>query len=469
MNIREYISYIISTTMPATATSRKIPRPKAYDLLMGNINQLRTERLLFLRDQQKELGDIFELRIPGRKLIVCTDPEAIKHVLVDNNKNYTKSFAYDSIRLFLGNGLLTSEGEFWKKQRRLAQPAFHKQKLDLMFRNMVEQTQTSVAHLEQYADSGQPVNLGKELYALTLNIVNNTLFYNEIDSTTDRIYNLVSQGSEIISERIDNPFRLPLWIPTPRNRHEQKVLHEMDDIFFGIFRRRRHNAVEHMDLLSMLMDARDEDTGETMSDRQLRDEILTIFVAGHETTQIALGWTFYLLSQNPEKMAILQQEIDTVLKGEIPTPESVRQMPYLKLVIDESMRVFPPAWIMGRKSIEADELCGYPIEPGTNVVMPIYVVHHDERVWENAEAFIPERFRPENLKEKHKYSYFPFGGGPRLCIGNNFAIQEMQVVLCMFLQRFRIGIDPAFMPELDPLVTLRAKNPIYAKVWKRSA
>lgn len=238
-------------------------------------------------------------------------------------------------------------------------------------------------------------------------------------------------------------------------------------MFFSVIENRRKGNVQHEDLLSMLMEARDEETGETMSNRQLRDEILTIFVAGHETTQIALGWTFYLLTQNQDKLKILMDEIDTELKGEIPTPQSIRSLHYLKQVIDESMRCFPPAWIMGRKTIDKDVINGCEIPPDTNVIMPIYVVHHDARVWENPYEFIPERFAFENLKDKHKYSYFPFGGGPRLCIGNNFAIQEMQVCLAMILQKFRIEVDRNFIPELEPLVTLRPKYDIFAKIYKR--
>jgi cytochrome P450 len=199
----------------------------------------------------------------------------------------------------------------------------------------------------------------------------------------------------------------------------------------------------------------------------LRDEILTIFVAGHETTQIALAWTFYLLSQNPDKLKILMNEIEQELKGEIPTPVSIRGLHYLKQVIDESMRCFPPAWIMGRKTIEPDVIDGYEIPAGTNVIMPIYVVHHDASIWENPDEFKPERFAIENLKEKHKYSFFPFGGGPRLCIGNNFAIQEMQVCLAMILQKFKVEVDESFVPELNPLVTLRPKNTLSAKIYKR--
>lgn len=453
--------------MLTAKTFNELPHPNTLNFLLGNMLQLRSERIHFFIKQQKEMGDMYRIKVPTRQVLVLTDPEWIKYVLVDNNKNYTKSFAYDSIKLFLGNGLLTSEGEFWKRQRRLAQPAFHKEKLAFMFQNMVEQTQKCIQHLEKLSDTNEKFDLSAELYKLTLDIVNSTLFYNEVDNTTNRIYKLVSKGNEYITKRVDNPFQLPEWVPTPNRIKEKQILKSMDDVFFSVIENRRKGKVQQEDLLSMLMDARDEETGETMSNRQLRDEILTIFVAGHETTQIALGWTFYLLTQNQDKLKILIDEIDTVLKGELPTPQSIRSLHYLKQVIDESMRCFPPAWIMGRKTIDKDVINGCEIPPQTNIVMPIYVVHHDERVWENPFEFIPERFATENLKDKHKFSYFPFGGGPRLCIGNNFAIQEMQVCLAMILQKFRIEVDRNFVPELEPLVTLRPKNDIYAKVFKR--
>lgn len=444
----------------------ELPKPNSFSFL-DNLMELRKEKINFFINQKNKLGNIYHLKMPMRKVIVLSNPDWIKYVLVENNKNYTKSFAYDIIKLFLGNGLLTSEGDFWKRQRRLAQPSFHKEKLNQMFGNMVEQTQKCITNLDKYADTNQSVNLSDVLYKLTLDIVNSTLFYNEVDNTTNKIYKLVSKGNENISNRINNPFRLPDWVPTPANINEKKLTKEMDDVFYAVIERRRKMKESHLDLLSMLMDARDEDTGETMSNKQLRDEILTIFVAGHETTQIALSWTFYLLSTNPEKLEILLKEIDDELKGALPTSTSIRSLTYLKMVIDESMRCFPPAWILGRKSIEKDVIDGFEIPADTNVIMPIYVVHHDETIWEKPYEFIPERFAPENLKDKHKYAYFPFGGGPRLCIGNNFAIQEMQVCLVMLLQKFKIEIDKSFVPELDPLVTLRPKNALYAKVYGR--
>ena len=454
--------------MLTTKKMNQLPHPNSWSLLFGNLTQLRKERIQFFINQQKELGDIFQIKVPTRKVIVVSNPEWIKYVLVDNNKNFTKSFAYDSIKIFLGNGLLTSEGEYWKRQRRLAQPAFHKEKLALMFNNMVEQSQKCINHIDSFTDTNQSINLNKELYKLTLDIVNSTLFYNEVDNTTDRIYHLVSKASEIISKRIDSPFQLPDWVPTLNNINQRIILKEMDELFFSIIDRRRQKQESHEDLLSMLMEAKDEETGEGMSNQQLRDEILTIFVAGHETTQIALSWTFYLLSTNPEKYKIVLKEIDETLNGELPTAINIRGLHYLKQVIDESMRCFPPAWIMGRKTIEKDVIDGYEIEADTNIIMPIYVVHHDERIWEKPYEFKPERFAMDEVKEKHKYSYFPFGGGPRLCIGNNFAIQEMQVCLAMLLQKYKIEIDENFVPELDPLVTLRPKNTMFAKLWKRN-
>lgn len=444
-----------------------LPYPNSWNILFGNLLQLRDERIDFLLKNREELGDIYQIRVPTRKVMVLSDPDWVKYVLVDNNKNYIKSFAYDSIKMFLGNGLLTSEGEFWKRQRRLAQPAFHKEKLALMFKNMLEQTRQSVDEMKPYAASGQLFNLNKVLYKLTLNVVNNTLFYNEVDNTTDRIYHLVSKASEIISQRIDSLVQLPEWIPTQRNLHQKQIIAEMDALFYDVIERRRKTKVDFEDLLSMLMDAVDEETGETMSNKQLRDEILTIFVAGHETTQIALAWTFYLLGQNPEKKAILQREIDEQLKGELPTPENIRGLHYLKKVIDESMRCFPPAWIMGRRNVATDHINGYEIEPGTNIIMPIYVIHHREDIWEKPFEFIPERFETAALKEKHKYAYFPFGGGPRLCIGNNFALQEMQIVMILFMQHFDFQIDEQFIPDMEALVTLRQKNALYARIRRK--
>lgn len=430
------------------------------DLLRNSSNI----KLDFFKEMHDKYGNTFQLNILDRVAVLSTEPDVAKYILVDNNKNYTKSFAYDIIKIFLGEGLLTAEGEYWKRQRRLAQPAFHKQKLDLMLFNMITETKKSISKIEQFADTALQFDFNKVLYELTLNIVNKTLFYNEVGDTTDAVYDLVSQANEFITDRINQPIRMPDWVPSPQNIKEKKVLKSMNDVFYGIIRKRRNTTSSHEDLLSMFMEAIDEETGSTMTDKQLRDEILTIFVAGHETTHNALAWIFYLLDKNPEKLAILLQEIDEHITEDSIDASIFRKMPYLKMVIDESMRIFPPAWILGRKAIENDNINGYEIKKGTNVLLPIYLIHHDKNIWENPEKFIPERFHPEQTKNRHKYAYFPFGGGPRLCIGNNFAIQEMQIVLCLILKRFHVSIDNNFFPEMEPMVTLRQKHTMYAKI-----
>ena len=443
--------------------------PKVNISIFDIILKKREIKIDFLKENKDKFGYFFKFQVIDRKILVCSHPEGIKHILVDNNKNYNKSFAYDIIKLFLGNGLLTSEGEFWKKQRRLAQPAFHKQKLDLMFQNMIEETKSTINDLQKYANKDEEINFNDVLYTLTLNIVNRTLFYNEVQSTKDKVYELVSKGSEFISDRIENPIRFPDWVPTAKNIAEQKTVEEMDALFYDIIQRRRAEDVKQEDLLSMFMDAVDEETNEQMNDKQLRDEILTIFVAGHETTNIALAWTFYLLYKNPDKLKVLLQEIDNNIKTDDDIkPEVLRKMTYLKLVIDESMRIFPPAWIVGRRAIHDDDILGHKISKDENVIMPIYLVHHDANIWENPDEFIPERFLPENIKDKHKYAYFPFGGGPRLCIGNNFAIQEMQIALTMILKKYTVEISDKFTPELEPLVTLRQKNKLFATIRSRN-
>lgn len=433
------------------------------DLLKNSANI----KLDFFKEMHTKYGNTFQLNILDRKAVLSTEPEVAKYILVDNNKNYTKSFAYDIIKIFLGEGLLTAEGEYWKRQRRLAQPAFHKQKLDLMFFNMLTETEKSIFKINRYADTELLFDFNKILYELTLNIVNKTLFYNEVGDTTDAVYDLVSQANEFITDRINQPIRMPDWVPSPQNLREKKVLKSMDKVFYGIIKRRRNTTSSHEDLLSMLMDAIDEDTGAGMTDKQLRDEILTIFVAGHETTHNALAWIFYLLDKNSDKLEILLNEIDEHITDDNIDALIFRKMPYLKMVIEEGMRIFPPAWILGRKAIEDDNINGYEIKKGTNVLLPIYLIHHDKNIWKNPEKFIPERFESEQIKSRHKYAYFPFGGGPRLCIGNNFAIQEMQVALCLILKRFHVSIDKNFQPEMDPLVTLRQKQIMFAKVSLR--
>lgn len=443
------------------------PHPKKEHFLLKNAYYLMKDKVNYFFQQREEMGDIYTLTSPFRDVIVITNPLYIRQVLVDNNKNYGKSFAYEKVALLLGNGLLTSQGDFWRKQRRLIQPAFYKEKLVKISEMMIAETEMMLNSWEKYAGTEKYLDISFEMNKIALEIVSKSLFSSQLKGDMRELTYYITEVIKQGSERIDNPFLLPIWLPTPYNIHAKKCMKALDTIIYGMIAERHKSEQRHDDLLSMLMETQDEETGEKMSDKQLRDEIMTIFMAGNETSANALAWTWYLLAKNPEKLQILVDEIDTVLGTEKPTAEKLRTLPYLKQVLDESMRLMPPAWVMGRMAIAADKFGDYDIPAGFNIAIPIWVVHKDPAIWENAEAFIPERFAPENMKEKERFAFFPFGGGPRQCVGNNFAYMEMQIVMAMTLQKYSLSLKSDYVLEYNPLVTLRPKNPLMMQVRKR--
>ncbi|MFN0201757.1 MAG: cytochrome P450 [Bacteroidia bacterium] len=443
------------------------PHPPKKHWLLGNLPYIAQDKLGYFQRQTLEIGDIFELKNPFRRAFITTNLDYIKHLLQDNHKNYTKSFAYDKIRNLLGNGLLTSEGDFWLRQRRLAQPAFYKEKINAMAEVIVRLTQGILEDWEQQLTKNTEIDISKTTNQFALDVVSNVLFISNVQAEVELVSKTVSDGIRFVNERIDKSWLPPLWVPTPRNLRERKTIKTLNNIILQIIENRRKSDQVHTDLLSMLMEAKDEDTGESMTNQQLRDEVMTLFVAGHETTAVALTWTLYLLATHQEKAEKMHAEIDEVLAGRVPQPEDLRKMPYLRQVIEESMRLYPPAWVVGRKSVQADKLGEYDVPPNTNVIMPIYVVHRNPSIWENAEAFEPERFAAGNLKEKHRFAYFPFGGGPRLCIGNAFAMMEMQIALAMIGQRFRFQYTASKPLDAEILITMRPKQALKLKVTKR--
>lgn len=403
------------------------------------------------------MDGIYRITSPIRKTVVVDKPAYVKHVLQDNNKNYTKSLAYKRLLTrLLGKGLLTSEGDFWRKQRRLAQPAFHREKLALLANDMVQCTQTLISDLQEL--EGQEVDLSKYMMSVTLDVVAKSMFGTDVSDFVQTVGKEIDYANERAMERIKNPLSLPIWVPTPSNLKEQQSLENLNKIVHGIIDARRKSEKKYDDLLQMLMDVEDEDTGERMSDKQLRDECMTIFLAGHETTALALSWLWYTLEKNPDKLEKLRGEVDTVLEGRTPTLEDIRSLTYTRQVIDEILRLYPSAWAVGRNAIEDDEIGGYHIPAGYNVVVPIYVLHRDPEIWDNPNDFIPERFTKENMKDKHRYAYFPFGGGPRFCIGNNFALMEMQIIVAMLIQRFHFKLEPDSTVNIAPLLTLRPEG-----------
>ena len=399
---------------------------------------------------------------------IVHDPEYIKYILQTNNKNFTKSVKYKVLERILGKGLLTSEGDFWRKQRRLAQPAFHRKGLDKIADIVVKDTEELFAKWDEALANGRnEFNYTHGMARLTISIVSRALFGNisekDIESVWDNMAIVNEVGAKLIRELIN----LPEWIPTPSNRRGKKAKIELDKVINGFINKRQNNKnTEERNLLAMLMDATDEETGEKMSDKQLRDEIMTIFLAGHETTVVSLSWTLDWLSRHKTVFEKIRQEANEVFGNETPTLAHCRQLIYTSQVIYESMRLSPPVYLIGRRAMEDDEIDGFFIPKKTNMLLNIYGLHRHPQHWEAPNEFKPERFADFEMKGMNKFLYFPFGGGPRLCIGNHFAMMEMQLIVAMFAQRYDFELlETPILP--DAQITLKPKPTVKVRLKKR--
>lgn len=444
------------------------PEPKYKHWLFGSGYAMRNNAHLEAERLVKECGEIFMLTLPFTRIVIAAKPEYARYVLVENNKNYRKSLAYDMLKILLGNGLLTSEGDFWRKQRRLIQPAFSKQKLAELTAMMVRRSQMEANRIAALAKTGEYFDVTNDMTALTLDIISEAIFSSGIDGQETFVANQITRLNQMATEKLNSPIRLPQNLPTPFNLKEKRIVKSLNDVIYSIINKRRKEGISKNDLLSMLLDVRDEETGEAMNNQQLRDEVMTIFIAGNETTANAMAWTLYLLSQNPEKESLMIKEIDEKLDAGVGlTFENVMQFHYVRMVIDESLRLFPPAWMVGRRNYEDDEIGGYHIPKNTNVLMPIWYFHRSEKYWDEPLKFKPERFAPEKRNQIDRFVYFPFGGGPRLCIGNNFALLEMQIILITLYRQFRFELKPGFRVEPEPLITLRPKYGMMMRALER--
>ena len=440
---------------------KQLPVPEGH-WFWKNTLQISKGILPFAERMAKKHGSIFMAKTLVINLVVVAEPDYVDYVLRVNNKNYVKSQGYKTLKLFLGEGLLTSEGDFWRKQRRLAQPAFHRKKLEKLVEDMSAEVEMLANEWGKQAKNGPfVVNISDEMSRVAMRIVGGALLGTEVEQVYQQVSHSITYLNEAGIHRITHPLTsLPIWVPIPKNIRFKKEAKALDKIIYGFINERRSNPAERHDLLQMLLDARDEETGEGMSDLQLRDEVMTLFIAGHETSVMALSWTWYLLALNPHIWEKLKTEIDAVLGRRIPVFEDLRNLPYTRQVIDESMRLYPPAWVIGRRPLSPDEVDGYPIPQKSNVLMATYLIHRRPDLWPDPETFDPDRFTPDKIKERHKYAYFPFGGGPRLCIGNNFALMEMQMVLAGLAGKFKPELAQDHPPVAEPLITLRPKSGI---------
>lgn len=417
--------------------------------LVGSALELIHDRLAFLIRLAK-MNSVVLFRMFHLPIYHLSDPAAIQHVLVDNARNYVKGPIFDPMRSLVGNGLFLSDGDFWLRQRRLMQPAFHQRRLSTLVEGMVSETQAALERWAQSAQAGQVVDAAAETTALAMRVVTRALFSSAVTGGEKRLAQAITTILDEITFRFDAPFYPPLSFPTPRNRRTRAAVRAVDEEVYAIIQQRRGNAEVKDDLLAMLMEARDEQDGKGMTDQQLRDEVLIMFAAGHETTANAMAWAFYELQRHPEVLTRLRAELTEVLNGRTPTAADLPHLVYSRMVIEEILRLYPPVFVTNRKAVQEDVICGFRIPAGALISLSPYAVQRDPRFWHEPEVFDPERFNPQVKNERPRFAYSPFGGGPRQCIGKDFALYEAVVVLAMAAQRFDWSLAPGekVLPEV---------------------
>jgi cytochrome P450 len=413
-------------------------------------------------------GEIAYLKIGPRRGFLITNPRDIRHVLQDNARNYHKSPLYDKLKAFLGNGLLTSEDDFWLRQRRIAQPAFHRQRIAALTSVMAEAAGETATAWEAIAARGEPVDVGDEMMRLTRTVVLRALFGANLGPFAAGIDDSWTVINEYIGESFWS-FGLADRLPTPKYRRFLAARDLLVRAVDHIISERRRNPADHADLLAMMLSARDEETGESMTDEQLRVEVTTFLLAGQETTALALTWTWYLLSQHRAAQRRLEDELDTVLDRRIPEYADLVNLPYTRMVIDEALRLYPPAWGISRQAMGDDELGGYRLPRGWLAFVIPWVMHRLPTYWQNPEQFDPERFLPERSADRPKFVYLPFGAGPRQCIGNHFALIEANVILATLASRYRLRLAPSHRVEPWPLISLRPRYGMRMIIERREA
>lgn len=447
----------------APSSGRRPPGPRGHPL-WGSMGAFRRDQLGFITRVARDYGDVVRYRLANRTFYQVNHPEGVQRILQSHHHNYIKGWLFDPIRYVAGNGLFVSEGAHWLRQRRLMQPSFHHRQVAAFGTLMTDAAERNLEGWQQAAKSGSPIDIHREMTHLTLAIVTRALFGQAVHDEDDRIGEAITTLIEDIGYRFEVPFYPSPRVPTPRNLRMRAAQRVMDRSVYGLIEaRRRPGAAEAQDLLAMLMAARDEETGETMSDSQLRDEVLTLYVAGHETTAQALTWCFYLLSQHPQSRRRLEAELDQALGGQVPTTADLGALPYTRMVVEEALRLYPPAWITSRLTVEPDEICGFAIPANAVVAVSPYVMQRHPAYWPNPEGFDPERFEPSRSQGRPRYAYFPFGGGPHQCIGNQFALVEAQLILATVAQRYRLDLAPGYPVVPQALTTLRPAHGMWMR------
>jgi cytochrome P450 len=388
--------------------------------------------------------------------LLVTHPDYVKYILQDNCKNYIRGRSVETGRVLLGDGLPLIDGDFWLRERRMLQPAFHRERLGRLTDTITMVIEGFMGDWAEKAEQGQNLDMDDEMMRLTLTVIIKSMFSSPIDDKIPALSHAFQVASRFMLWRSQQMVQLPLSVPIPRHVEYNRALKVLNETIYPLIADGRKHPGD--DLLGMMLEMRDADTGEGLSDRQARDEVVTIFFAGHETTAATLSWAFYLLSEHPEVEERLRAELRSVLDGRAPTFADLPRLAYMQQVIHEVLRLYPAAYLFAREAIVEDVLDGYRIPARTLIFISPFIGHRDPKYWPDPERFDPERFTPEQVAGRPRHVYYPFGEGPHVCIGNNFALMEMQLILAMALQRFRLRLLPGHPIALKPEATLRPRH-----------
>jgi len=439
--------------------------PRAVPLL-GHLCAFRKQPLEMLTAWWRQHGDALRFRLGRRTLYLFSHPELAEEVLVKQSHCFVK--VYDPQRptglaLVLGNGLVTSSGEVWKRHRRIIQPIFHRSRIATMADRMAQVGEQRIGAWEHQA--GRTIDIAAEMMQLTLEVISQTMFSASMAQHIDRISHALQVSIKYAFDSFSNPLFLPLWLPTARNREFHSVMQFMDGLMYGLLAERRHSGAHRDDLLDLLLQARDEETGGGLTDQELRDEALTIFAAGHETTANALAWTWYLLATHPEARTCFHEEVDRVLQGRTPNADDLQHLPYTRALFDESLRLYPPAPAVQRKAATRTTVCGVSLPEGAFVLVGTYNLHRHPDFWSNPEQFRPERWL-DSERPSSRYAYMPFGAGPRTCVGLHFASVEGPLLLALIGRHYDLKLA---QDRVEPylMVTLRPKGGIRMTLQRR--
>jgi len=434
----------------------KAPGPRG-DFLLGNLREFRRDVLGLVTRSAAEYGDVVRCRLGPHIIHLLNHPDHVEQVLQRNASNYNKDTrSSDSIRSVTGQSLLTSNGDFWKRQRRMDQPAFHHRQIAGFAETMTTAAEETLERWKIRPEPGSAIDIASEMARLTYSIVGRTLFSFNTAADAETIERAMRVMLPHLFQRLGNFANAPDWFPSPANRRFRRALAEVDRVVYQIIGSHHRALADNRpdnDLLTMLMQARDPDSGAALSDTQLRNETITFLLAGHETTANALTWTFHLISQHPEVERQLIEEIRSVLDGRTPQLEDIPKLTFTKQVIQESMRLYPPIWIIERRAIREDFIGGFHIPAGSSVVISPYALHRHPDFWKRPEDFDPSRFN-----ERPPAAYIPFGVGPRFCIGHEFAMLEAQLITAMVLQAYQLRAISGHLVEAMPDITLRSRH-----------